>query len=187
MRLEPLAQAHLPGLMQAIDNGALWSNPYTFVPQPQELDRFLDQAEAGAAAGTELAFAIVDSASAQVAGSTRYRHIAPHHGKLEIGYTFIARSFQRTYVNTEAKYLMLRFAFEEWQCERVEFQTDALNAQSRAAIERLGARQEGLLRRHYRMRDGRMRDTAIYSIVRDEWDDVRTALEDKLLAHEPAA
>lgn len=183
VRLEPLAQAHLAGLADAIRDGDLWTNPYTFVPPVEELPRFVQQAALSWEAGNELAFAIIDRGSGAVVGSTRFRGIAAHHRKLEIGYTFVAKCWQRTYVNTEAKYLMLRYAFDAWRCHRVEFLTDALNVQSRRAIERLGARQEGLLRCHYVMRDGRVRDTAVYSIVRGEWDAVCAELEEKLLGY----
>lgn len=184
--LEPLAESHLPGLADAIRDGDLWANPYTFVPTVEALPRFLAEAELGHEAGGELAFAIVERASGNVVGSTRYRGIVAHHRKLEIGHTFIARAWQRTYVNTEAKYLMLRYAFDVWQCQRVEFLTDALNVQSRDAIRRLGAQEEGLLRSHYRMPDGRVRDTAVYSIIASEWDGVCAALEDKLVGHQAA-
>lgn len=183
VRLEPLAETHLPGLADAIADGELWRNPYTFVPRPGDLERFCAAAHEGLAAGRELAFAIVERAGGQVAGSTRFRNIAPHHRKLEIGHTFVARSWQRTGVNTEAKYLLLRCAFDAWQCQRVEFQTDVLNAPSRTAIARLGAREEGVLRSHYRMPDGRVRDTAVYSIVQEDWESVCAGLEAKLLAH----
>jgi RimJ/RimL family protein N-acetyltransferase len=183
VRLEPLAQAHLPGLEHAIADGELWTNRYTFVPEPGQLQDFLDDAERGFEAGRELAFAILERKGGRVVGSSRFRGIAAHHRRLEIGFTFIARSWQRTCVNTEAKYLMLRYAFDQWQCQRVEFLADNLNVQSRAAIARLGAREEGVLRSHYVMRDGRVRDTAVYSIVKEEWEQVCAALEGKLLEH----
>lgn len=182
VRLEPLAECHLPGLAEAIRDGALWRNPHTFVPEPQHLPAFLQDAESACEEGHELAFAIIERASGAVAGSTRYRAIAPQHRKLEIGFTFIAQAWQRTYVNTESKYLMLRYAFDAWACQRVEFLTDVLNAQSRSAIERLGATHEAVLRSHYVMPGGRVRDTAVYSIVAAEWEAVCTRLEARLRA-----
>jgi N-acetyltransferase len=178
--LEPLHEGHLPGLASAIEDGALWELPVTIVPYPRELPDFLRDAEAQHQAGRELAFATVDLASGAVIGSTRFRCIEAAHKRVEIGFTFIARSWQRTYANTEAKYLMLSHAFEEWRVNRVELLTDALNTQSRNAIVRIGAREEGVLRAHMVMRDGRLRDSAVYSIVAAEWPGVREALEAKL-------
>ena len=140
--LEPLSEAHLPGLARAIDDGALWELPVTTVPHPRDLPAFLRDADAAQAAGTELVFATVDLASGAVVGSTRFRNIDAAHRRVEIGFTFVAASWQRTHVNSEAKYLMLRHAFERWRANRVELVTDALNAKSRIAIERLGAREE---------------------------------------------
>ena len=112
--------------------------------------------------------------------STRFRCIEIAHRRVEIGATFIARSWQRTHINTEAKYLMLRHAFEQWRCNRVEFMTDVLNTRSRNAISRLGAREEGILRSHMVMRDGRIRDSVLFSITGQEWPQVRRSLEQKL-------
>lgn len=187
VRLEPLAESHLDGLANAIRDGELWRNPHTFVPHPQDLERFLAEAEEGLAAGRELAFAIVERSGGHVTGTTRFRNIVPHHRKLEIGHEFIARSWQRTFVNTETKYLMLRYAFDVWLCQRVEFLADVLNTVSRTAIARLGAQEEGILRSHFRMPDGRLRDTVVYSIVQHEWEGVCAGLEGKLLEHAHAA
>jgi RimJ/RimL family protein N-acetyltransferase len=180
VRLEPLHARHLPGLAAAIADGELWKLPVTFVPHPDDLPAFLADADAARQAGRELAFASIDMASRQVVGSTRFRCIEPAHRKLEIGFTFIARRWQRSHVNTEAKYLMLRHAFETWQCHRVELLTDVLNTASRAAIERLGAQREGLLRQHLVMRDGRIRDSVLYSLVADEWPQARERLEARM-------
>lgn len=178
--LEPLDEGHLPALAAAIEDGALWEVPVTIVPHPRDLPAFLRDAEAQYQAGRELAFATMDLASGAVIGSTRFRCIEAAHRRVEIGFTFLARSWQRTYANTEAKYLMLRHAFEAWRVNRVELVTDALNAKSRSAIERIGAREEGVLRAHMVMRDGRIRDSVVYSIVAAEWPGVRQALEEKL-------
>lgn len=182
--LEPLSARHLPGLAAAIEDGQLWRIPVTLVPRPEELDDFRKQAEERYAAQQERAFATVDLASGTIVGSTRFMAINRHHRRVEIGFTFLAQRWQRSYVNTEAKYLMLRHAFEVWACNRVEFLTDVLNAKSRAAILRLGAKEEGVLRSHMIMREGRVRDSAVYSVIASEWPAVKTGLEAKLSAHD---
>lgn len=180
--LEPLHEGHLPGLAKAIEDGALWQIPVTFVPHPNNLSQFLQDAEAQFQAQKELAFATVDLASGQVIGSTRFRCIEWTHKRLEIGFTFLAQSWQRSYANTEAKYLMLSHAFEAWSFNRVELLTDVLNTKSRNAIARIGAREEGVLRHHMIMRDGRIRDTVVFSITAAEWPQVKQVLEMKLAA-----
>jgi RimJ/RimL family protein N-acetyltransferase len=181
--LEPLSMEHLPGLASAIRDGQLWSLPVTLVPHPDELPEFLKQADNTA----QLAFATIDLASRTVVGSTRFMSIDREHGRVEIGFTFLAQRWQRSYVNTEAKYLMLRHAFEEWGCNRVELIADALNTKSRQAILRLGAREEGVMRSHMVMRDGRIRDSVLYSVIRSEWPQVRSGLEAKIAAHGKSA
>lgn len=180
VRLEPLAPQHRDGLARAILDGELWKLPVTIVPRPDDLGEFLDAAQAAWAAGRELAFATVDEESGTIVGSTRFRCVEMAHKRLEIGFTFIARSWQRTHINTEAKYLMLRHAFEALHFNRVELLTDLLNDASRAAIARLGAQQEGVIRSHMIMRDGRIRDSVLFSIVAAEWPAVKRALEQKL-------
>ncbi len=182
IRLEPLAAVHLPGLALAIEDGALWTLPVTLVPHPDELDEFLAAAAAQFVAGRELTFATIEQASGRVVGSTRFRCIESAHRRVEIGFTFIAQSFQRTPVNTEAKFLMLRHAFEVWGVNRVELLTDVLNHRSRTAIARLGAQEEGVLRQHMVMREGRIRDSVLFSIVASEWPAVNAALRNKLAA-----
>lgn len=180
VRLEPLSAAHLTGLAEAIQDGELWQLPITFVPHPDQLADFLRDAERQFAAGLELAFATIDQASGKVVGSTRFRCIEAKHRRVEIGFTFIAQSWQRTHINTEAKFLMLRHAFEVWQCNRVELLTDFRNQKSRAAIARLGAIQEGILRSHMVMRDGYVRDSVLFSITASEWVTLKTDLSAKL-------
>jgi len=182
VRLEPLSEAHLPELAKAIEDGELWKIPVTFVPHPSELQAFLTDAEEAFDAGRELSFVIYDKRNQSMLGSTRFRCIEPAHRRLEIGFTFLAQSWQRTHVNTEAKYLMLRHAFETWQVNRVELLTDVLNTKSRNAIARIGAREEGILRSHMIMRDGRVRDSVLFSIIAKEWPEARAALEAKLEA-----
>jgi RimJ/RimL family protein N-acetyltransferase len=182
--LEPLSAGHLPGLAVAIRDGELWSIPVTLVPHPHELPEFLKHAESRYAAQLERAFATVDQKSGVVVGSTRFMAINRDHRRCEIGFTFLAQQWQRSYVNTEAKYLMLRHAFDEWECNRVEFITDALNTRSRQAILRLGAKEEGVMRNHMIMRDGRVRDSMLYSIIRSEWPRVRSGLEAKIAEYD---
>ena len=180
VRLEPLEQRHLPGLRLAIEDGKLWEIPVTFVPHPDHLPNFLDAAETAFHAGTELAFATVDRQSGQVAGSTRFRCIESAHRRLEIGFTFLAAASQRTHVNTEAKYLMLCHAFESLGCNRVELLTDERNAKSRNAIQRIGAKEEGILRSHMVMRDGFIRNSVMYSITATEWPSIKATLHAKI-------
>lgn len=180
VRLEPLDRRHLAGLADAIEDGRLWELPVTFVPHPDELDGFLSDAEAATAAGRELAFATLDLESGRVLGSTRFRCIEAAHRRVEIGFTFLAASSQRTHVNTEAKWLMLRHAFESWGCHRVELLTDERNARSRRAIERIGGQQEGILRHHMVMRDGFIRNSVLFSIVAPDWPRVQAALRSRL-------
>jgi RimJ/RimL family protein N-acetyltransferase len=178
VRLEPLLPGHLPGLAAAIVEGELWRIPVTFVPHPDDLAAFFADAEAAFLARRELTFVTFDED--RIVGSTRFRNIDLGHKRVEIGFTFLAPSSQRTHVNTEAKYLMLRHAFEEWSCNRVELLTDELNTKSRKAIAGLGTQQEGILRSHMVMRDGRIRDSVMYSLVRSEWPRAKRALELRL-------
>ena len=180
VRLEPLDQSHLPGLAEAISDGELWNLGVTSVPRPEQLPAFLEAADAAFEAGRELAFATIDKCSGRIAGSTRFRCIEAAHRRVEIGFTFIGRSWQRSHVNSEAKLLMLTHAFEHWQVNRVELLTDRLNQASRTAIARLGAREEGMLRSHMVMRDGRIRDSIIFSIIASEWSTVRAGLQVRL-------
>jgi N-acetyltransferase len=181
VRLEPLdAERHRAGLEAAIADGDLSSLWVTTVPRPDQMDLLFGGAEVGFAAGEELAFATVDAESGRILGSTRFMAIEPGHRRVEIGATFLAASSQRTHVNTEAKLLMLAHAFDTWKVNRVELLTDQLNERSRAAIVRIGAKPEGILRAHKVMPDGRIRDSAIYSITRPEWPGVQAALADRL-------
>jgi RimJ/RimL family protein N-acetyltransferase len=180
VRLEPVTATHLPGIGQAIHDGKLWELPVTFIPHPDDMPQFLVNADKAFAEGRELAFATIDAASKQIVGSTRFRCIEAAHRRVEIGFTFLAASWQRSHVNTEAKYLMLKHAFETWGCHRVELLTDERNAKSRAAIQRIGAKQEGILRKHMVMRDGFVRNSVLYAITADEWPHARQALEARL-------
>jgi N-acetyltransferase len=180
VRLEPLAAEHEAGLAAVIRDGELWKIAVTTVPPPEQLPAFLAAADEAFRARRELAFATFDQAENRIVGSTRFRCLEELHRRVEIGFTFIAQSLQRSYVNTEAKFLMLEHAFERWGMNRVELLTDVLNEKSRRAIARIGAREEGILRSHMIMRDGRVRDSVMFSVVRSEWPAVRAALEAKL-------
>jgi len=180
VRLEPVAASHLPGIAEAIRDGQLWTLPVTFVPHPDDLAPFLANADSAWAQGKELAFATIDQASSKIVGSTRFRCIEAAHRRVEIGFTFLAASWQRSHVNTEAKYLMLKHAFETWGCHRVELLTDERNAKSRRAIQRIGAKEEGILRSHMVMRDGFIRNSVIHALTADEWPQARQALEARM-------
>ncbi|GGV39964.1 GCN5 family N-acetyltransferase [Kitasatospora herbaricolor] len=182
VRLEPLGHGHHDGLCEAVRDGDLWNLQVTLVPHPDDVGAFIDQALAAHRAGDQLAFATIDSATGKVAGSTRLMAVNLPFRRLEIGFTFLGRSWQRTAVNTEAKLLMLTHAFEELGLNRVEFLTDFRNSASRAAIARLGATQEGVLRSHMVMRDGWVRDSVLFSITAAEWPDSKRRLTAALAA-----
>lgn len=180
VRLEPLQKQHLSGLSAAINDGQLWRLMVTNVPHPEHLDSFLLLATNEHQAGTTLAFATIDQSTDQVIGSTRFMNTDWPHSRTEIGHTFIAKSKQRTVINSEAKYLMLNHAFDTLSFNRVAFQTDYLNQASRNAILRLGAKQEGTLRNHMVMTDGRVRDTVVFSISKHEWPGIQQLLSEKI-------
>jgi len=175
-RLRPLREDDGPALVRAAGDGELWNLRYTSVPSAATVGAYLRTALAAQAAGTALPFAIELIATGEVIGSTRFFEIEPAHRGLEIGYTWIAASWQRSFVNTEAKFLLLRHAFEEMRCLRVQFTTDFINERSRAAIARLGARQEGILRSHRIRADGTIRDSVRFSLIEPEWPEVKARL-----------
>jgi RimJ/RimL family protein N-acetyltransferase len=180
VRLEPLTLAHVPALCEVGLDPELWRLTVEQVHSPDDMRGYVERALAAQAAGTALPFAVVHLAAVRVVGTTRLANVAPDHDRLEIGWTWYGRPWQRTAVNTECKYLLLRHAFETLACARVEFKTDVLNERSRAALRRIGATEEGVLRSHMRTRTGRRRDSVYFSILRDEWPDVRPRLEDRL-------
>lgn len=180
VRLEPLTQDHAGGLRRAAADGELWKLWYTAVPAPDAVDAYVDAAQAMQAAGTALPFAVRSKASGEIVGCTRYCHADAANRRVEIGYTWYAAGVQRSAVNTECKWLLLRHAFETLRCIRVEFCTHWLNQRSRAAIERLGAKQDGVLRNHRVLPDGSYRDTVVFSIIESEWPAVNTHLAFKL-------
>ena len=180
IRLEPLSEAHKEGLSQAVCDGELWNLIVTKVPKVEEVDAFIQSANRDHQAGLGLPFATIDIASNRVVGSTRFMKADLANRRVEIGHTFIAKSFQKTKVNTEAKGLMLTHAFETLGLNRVEFLTDFFNTASRNAILRLGAKQEGILRNHIVMPNGRVRDSVLFSIIANEWPGVKELLQHKL-------
>ncbi|GIV95995.1 MAG: N-acetyltransferase [Herpetosiphonaceae bacterium] len=180
VRLEPLALAHLDDLCAVGLDEDLWRWTISIIRSPEDLRDYIEEALAGCEKGTMLPFAIVEKAGGRAIGSTRYGNIDRSNRRVEIGWTWIGQPWQRTAVNTEAKYLLLRHAFETLGCIRVELKTDALNERSRRAILRIGAREEGILRKHMITPSGRVRDTVYYSIIDSEWPAVKADLEARL-------
>jgi len=180
VRLEPLSETHRDGLIDAVSDGELWKLFVTLVPRVEGIDVFIANAVEAHSNADGLAFATIDKASGRAVGSTRFMKANLPHKRVEIGFTFIAQSFQRTKINTEAKWLMLSHAFEALSLNRVEFLTDYLNNTSRNAIVRLGAKQEGILRNHMVMPNGRVRDSVLFSITNNEWAGVKQNLSYKL-------
>jgi RimJ/RimL family protein N-acetyltransferase len=166
-----------PDLVEAAADGALWNLAYTFVPSTETVDDYIRIALEGRADGTAIPFVTQLLESKRIIGSTRFCKIDWEHRKLEIGWTWLAKSWQRTFVNTEAKLLMLTFAFERLNCVRVQFMTDELNETSCAAVLRLGAKQEGIVRHDLIMAGGRKRDSVQFSIIDEEWPAVRRKLD----------
>lgn len=179
VRLEPLRLEHAAALGRAAEDGALWNLAYTTVPHPDEAQAYVDAALSMHAAGQALPFVVLD-AHGDVVGSTRFYHLERAVPRLTIGYTWYAARAQRTGLNTDAKRLLLAHAFEVLGCEAVTFETSHLNRRSQAAIERLGAKRDGILRAHLRHRDGSLRDTHVYSIIASEWPAVRARLDTRL-------
>jgi len=184
VRLEPLAKAHLAGLAEVGLDEELWR----WIPVPvrtvDDMAAYLETALEEQERGVSLPFAIVEKATGRAIGSTRYGNIDRTHHRVEIGWTWVARNWQRTAMNTEAKYLLLKHAFETLGCMRVELKTDSLNERSRAAILRIGAREEGIFRNHMITASGRIRHSVYFSIIDSEWPAVRARLESMLNSRE---
>ncbi len=180
VRLEPLSMNHEAALIEAARDGELWHTQFTIIPRPEGMKDYIQFALEGQAAGNQMAFVIIRKQDEQIVGSTRFYEMFPNDRKCAIGYTWLAQSAQRTPINTECKLLLLTYAFETWHCVRVELITDVLNEQSRAAILRLGAKQEGILRKHLILPSGRVRDSVFFSITDDEWPAVKSNLQNKL-------
>jgi N-acetyltransferase len=180
VRLEPLTKVHLVGLATVGLDEELWRWIPTQVRTAGEMAAYIETALEEQERGMSLPFAIVEKAAGRAIGSTRYGNIDRTHHRVEIGWTWVAREWQRTAVNTEAKFLLLRHAFETLGCIRVELKTDSLNEKSRAAILRIGAQHEGIFRNHMITASGRIRHSAYYSIINSEWPAVKARLESKL-------
>ena len=184
--LVPLSLAHEDGLRAAAADGELWRLRVTSVPEPRETRAYVETALAMREAGHRLAFAVTDEASGTVLGSTSYHDILPAVRRVEIGYTWYARRCQRTHVNTTCKLLLLEHAFDALGCHEVGWRTDNFNFASQRAIERLGARKDGVIRGHAPRRDGTIRDTVMYSLRAGEWPESRAQLLDLLARREAA-
>ncbi|WP_447749365.1 GNAT family N-acetyltransferase [Pseudomonas nicosulfuronedens] len=180
VELLPLRAEHAKALLEAATDGELWNLKVTVVPGPDTVEGYIAKAEKGLADGSVLPFAILDRQTDKVVGSTRFWKIDRANRKLEIGHTWLALSAQRTSINSEAKLLLLTYAFEELDCVRVQFTTDELNEKSRAAILRLGAVQEGIVRHERIMPDGRKRNSVRFSIIDSEWPQVKARLLERL-------
>ena len=176
-RLEPLSTHHAPALRQAAADGALHKLWYTLVPSPEAMETEIERRLAEQAAGRMLPFCVIGGPALQPVGMTSYMNPDRTNRRLEIGSTWYAASMQRTGLNTQGKRLLLGHAFEMLECIAVEFRTHVMNRQSRAAIERLGARLDGILRNHQIMPNGTLRDTAVYSVTCHEWPAVRANLD----------
>lgn len=177
IELWPLQPEHREAMLSAAADGELWNLKVTAVPNASTIDNYIATAVAGRDAGSMLPFVIVQRASGRIVGSTRYWKIDRVNRKMEIGHTWLSQSVQRSGVNTEAKYLLLSYAFDVLQAVRVQFTTDELNDKSRAAILRIGAKQEGIVRHERIMPDGRKRNSVRFSIIDDEWSEVKAGLE----------
>ena len=180
VRLEPLSMQHFDRLCAVGLDPELWRWVPHQVRTPDEMQAYIQDALEEQGRGVSMPFATLLRESGEVVGSTRYANMDMADRRVEIGWTWIGKAWQRSVVNTEAKYLMLRHAFEVWKCLRVELKADALNERSRSAILRIGARQEGVLRRHKLTHTGRVRDTVYFSILDDEWPQVKSRLESRL-------
>ena len=174
--LLPLALAHETGLRAAAADGALWNLRVTSVPEPENTRRYIEEALAMREAGNRFAFAVTDTNTGKVLGSTSYHDILPAVKRVEIGYTWYAKSVQRSHVNTTCKLLLMTHAFETLGCHVVGWRTDNFNFASQNAIERLGAKKDGVIRGHALRRDGTIRDTVMYSLRAGEWPEVKAHL-----------
>jgi N-acetyltransferase len=183
IRLEPLSMEHHDDLIAAASDGNLWELWFTAVPEPRQTRAYIENALAGQQAGHMLPWAVRELAGGTIVGSTRYHDIVVPIDRVEIGYTFYGKSWQRSHVNTSCKLLLLRHAFDTLACRVVGLRTDNFNFASQRAIEGLGAKRDGVIRHHQARRDGTVRDSVMYSILASEWPDVRRHLELRLTRH----
>ncbi|HZD84359.1 MAG TPA: GNAT family protein [Gemmatimonadaceae bacterium] len=181
VRLEPMTLEHHAQLTEVGLDPEIWRLTIVMIRTAGEMRSYIDSALALQRDGTSLPFVTIERSSGRVVGSTRFGNYDAANRRIEIGWTWLARRWQRTVINTEAKYLMLTYAFEKLRCVRVELKTDVLNAPSRKAMLRIGAKEEGILRKHTLMWTGRYRDSIYYSILDEEWSEVKGQLE-KMLA-----
>jgi RimJ/RimL family protein N-acetyltransferase len=180
VKLVPLQKTHKVDLAFAASDGKLWELWYTAVPSPKTVDSYLDTALTEQAAGKSLPFAIINKKTNTIVGTTRYLNVDAKNKRLEIGATWYSKKVQRTGLNTECKYILLKYAFENLNCIAVEFRTHFHNHPSRNAILRLGAKQDGIIRNHRVDEQGNLRDTVVFSILNSEWKTVKTSLEFKM-------
>jgi N-acetyltransferase len=186
VRLEPLSREHEKGLGEAAKDGRLWELWYTSVPAPGETQAYVDSALQGQKDGHMLPWAVFDSKSKSIVGSTRYHDIVAAADRVEIGYTWYAARCQRTHVNTACKILLFEFGFEKLGCKVIGLRTDNFNFRSQRAIEALGAKKDGVIRHHWPRRDGSVRDSVMYSVLAGEWSDVKKHLASRLSRHSGA-
>jgi RimJ/RimL family protein N-acetyltransferase len=181
VRLEPLAQSHAESLIAAASDGNLWELWFTSIPEPSQTARYIDAALEGQRAGAMLPWAVRELSSDTIVGTTRYHDIVTAVERVEIGYTWYARAWQRTHLNTACKLLLMEHAFDALDCKVVGLRTDNFNFASQKAIAALGAKRDGVLRHHQLRKDGTVRDSVMFSILVAEWPDVRRHLELRLL------
>ena len=186
IRLEPMSPRHVAGLQEAAADGALWELWFTVVPAPEETEAYVATALRGLEDGHMLPWVVRDLESGAVIGSTRYHDIVAAIDRVEIGYTWYAKSRQRSHVNTTCKLMLLGHAFDTLGCKVVGLRTDNFNFRSQRAIEALGAKKDGVIRHHVARKDGTVRDSHVYSILRSEWPDVKRHLESRLKRHSAA-
>lgn len=183
VRLEPLTAAHHDGLLQAAADGSLWELWFTTVPEPDQTAAYIADAVRGQSEGHMLPWAVRDLHTDTIVGTTRYHDIVPKVDRVEIGYTWYGARWQRSHVNTACKLLLLSHAFDSAGCRVVGLRTDNFNFASQRAIAALGAKRDGVIRHHHPRRDGSVRDTVIFSILADEWPDVKKHLAGRLARH----
>lgn len=187
VRLEPLSESHHDDLVAAASDGKLWEIWFTTVADPSQMRKYIADALAGQAAGTMLPWVVRDLKSGDIVGSTRYHDIVAPIDRVEIGYTWYAKRAQRTSINTSCKLLLFTHAFEQLGCAVVGLRTDNFNFTSQRAIEALGAKKDGVVRHHLARRDGSARDSVMYSVLANEWPDVKKYLEYRLRKHGAAS
>lgn len=180
VKLLPLQESHQESILEAASDGELWNLWFTSVPSQRSISKYINTAFKEKNRDRALPFVVIDKQTNQLIGCTRYCNASPEHKRLEIGYTWYAKRYQRTGVNTECKHLLLSYAFEHLDCIAVEFRTHFHNTRSREAIAKLGAKQDGVIRNHMIDTSGIVRDTVVFSIIRDEWATIKKSLEHKM-------